>query len=146
MGRVKEYYMKTVSNEKQMHDAEQDAMVEAMQPNNKTIWSSVSYLANFKKFHMNNPMVFSKIVEYADRARQTRTHYSIEIIINVVRFWTDLNGTGDPFKINNNYKPYYARMYMQYRNCKGFFEIRGSIADDYDFSYDIYNFKKYRGE
>ena len=91
-------------------------------------------------------MVFSKIIEYADRAKKTRTHYSIEIIINVVRFWTDLDGTGDPFKINNNYKAYYARMYMQYRNCKGFFEIRGSIADDYDFSYDIKNFKKYRGE
>ena len=139
MSKMGMYYLETVDNEKQMHDAEQDAMMGAMQYNN-------SYLANFKRFHRNNPMVFSKIVEYADRARQTRTHYSIEIIINVVRFWTDLDGTGDPFKINNNYKPYYARMYMQYRNCKGFFEIRGSIADDYDFSYDIKEFKKYRGE
>tara|TARA_R110002074_G_scaffold265342_4_gene437566 strand:- start:326 stop:691 length:366 start_codon:yes stop_codon:yes gene_type:complete len=104
------------------------------------------YLTNFKTYHRNNPNVFAKIAEYADRARQTRKKYSIEIIINVVRFWTDLNGVGDPFKINNNYKAYYARMYMQYRNCKGFFEERSSISDDYDFSYDIEKFKTYIGE
>ena len=104
------------------------------------------YLANFKRFHENNPRVFHQVVRYADQQRQTRKHYSIEIIINVIRFWTDLDSVGEPFKINNNYKPYYARMYMQYRECKGFFELRDSLADDFDFSDAINYYKEMTGD
>jgi hypothetical protein len=85
-------------------------------------------------------------VRYADQQKQKRKHYSIEIIINVIRFWTDLDSVGEPFKINNNYKPYYARMYMQYRECKGFFELRDSLADDYDFSNAINYYKEIIGD
>jgi len=101
----------------------------------------IRHLANFKRFHEDNPRVFHQVVRYADQQREIRKHYSIEIIINVIRFWTDLDSVGEPFKINNNYKPYYSRMYMQYRECKGFFELRGSLADDYDFS-DAINYYK----
>jgi len=104
------------------------------------------YLANFKRFHENNPRVFHQVVRYADQQRQIRKHYSIEIIINVIRFWTDLDSVGEPFKINNNYKPYYARMYMQYRECKGFFELRDSLADDFDFSDAINYYKEIIGD
>lgn len=106
----------------------------------------IKHLANFKRFHQDNPKVFHQVVKYADQQKQKRKHYSIEIIINVIRFWTDLDSVGEPFKINNNYKAYYSRMYMQYRDCKGFFELRGSLADDYDFSNAINYYKEIIGE
>jgi len=106
----------------------------------------LSFLPNFTRFHRNNPMIFNEIVKFADKQRLKRHHYSIEIILNVVRFHTDLSGKGDPFKINNNYKPYYARMYMEYRDCKGFFQLRGSLADDYDFKPEIEHYQEWQKE
>ena len=49
-------------------------------------------------------------------------------------------------KINNNYKAYYSRMYMQYRNCPDFFELRNSLADDYDFTSSIKEYLKWKKE
>ena len=60
---------------------------------------------NFRKFHRNNPRVFDLVLKYAYMHKDKgRTHYSIEIIINVIRHHVDLETVGDPFKINNNYK------------------------------------------
>lgn len=107
----------------------------------------LSFAVNFIRFNKNNPKVFHKIVELADRQRQIRDHYSIEIIMNVVRYHTDLDGKGDPFKVNNNYKAYYARMYMEYRKCPGFFETRSpSLADDYDYISDISYYEDWLNE
>jgi len=100
----------------------------------------LSHMTNFDRFHKDNPEIFHAVVKFADKQRKLpkpREYYSIEIILNVVRFHTDLNGTGDPYKINNNYKPYYARMYMQYRKCSGFFQLRGSLANEHDYTDNI---------
>ena len=136
MGKVKAHYMETVS-EKEQHDAEQDAMMEEM---------SLSYMTNFTRFNKDNPMIFHKVIEFADKQRMKRSHYSIEIILNVIRYHTDLDGKGDPFKINNNYKAYYARMYMQYRKCPDFFQLRGSLADEYDYCPDIDYYEEWLDE
>tara|TARA_R100000900_G_scaffold135248_1_gene112748 strand:- start:323 stop:733 length:411 start_codon:yes stop_codon:yes gene_type:complete len=118
-----------------------DSMMEAIAESNQRqdlYDRQLSFAVNFVRFNKNNPKVFHKIVELADRQRRIRNHYSIEIIMNVVRYHTDLDGKGDPFKVNNNYKAYYARMYMEYRKCPDFFETRSpSLADDYDYVPDI---------
>ena len=108
----------------------------------------VNSMTNFTRFHKDNPMIFHRVVEFADKQRVIgkRTHYSIEIIMNVIRYHTDLDGKGDPFKINNNYKAFYARMYMEYRECPGFFEKRGSLADDHNYSYQIQQYKEWLDE
>ena len=139
MGKIKQHYMETTSDEKQMHDAEVDIMMEMA--------GAASFMTNFTRFHKDNPMIFHRVVEFADRQRLKRTHYSIEIILNVIRYHTDLDGKGDPFKINNNYKPFYSRMYMEYRKCPGFFETRTpNLADDVDYSYQIKQYKEWLNE
>tara|TARA_R100000005_G_C4965397_1_gene180410 strand:+ start:693 stop:1025 length:333 start_codon:yes stop_codon:yes gene_type:complete len=99
-------------------------------------------LSNFRKFHKNNPQVFDMVLKYAYKQKDRgRKHYSIEIIMNVIRYHVDLDTVGDPFKINNNYKAYYSRMAMKYMLDDKFFETRNSLADNWDFDYeiDIYN-------
>jgi len=127
MGRLKEANWEELTKKQAKEKYDSDEMV--------------SHLANFSRFHEENPSIFHQVVRYADQQKQKRKRYSIEIIINVIRFWTDLKTVGEPFKINNNYKPYYARMYMQYRNCKKFFELRNSLADDYNFKNAINYYK-----
>tara|TARA_B000000557_G_C20785505_1_gene448453 strand:- start:1124 stop:1531 length:408 start_codon:yes stop_codon:yes gene_type:complete len=92
---------------------------------------------NFSKFHRNNLKVFHLIVQYADESAKKRNRYSIEDILSIIRWHRDEDTVGDIFKLNNNYKAYYGRMYMQYRNKPDFFETRNSLADRYDFSRDI---------
>lgn len=92
---------------------------------------------NFSKFHRNNLKVFHLIVQYADESAKKRNRYSIEDILSIIRWHRDEDTVGDIFKLNNNYKAYYGRMYMQYRNKPDFFETRNSLADDYNFDRDI---------
>jgi len=92
---------------------------------------------NFSKFHRNNLNVFHLIVQYADESAKKRNRYSIEDILSIIRWHRDEDTVGDIFKLNNNYKAYYGRMYMQYRQKPDFFETRHSLADDYNFDRDI---------
>ena len=140
MGRVKDFYFDEICNEEDMNEWETKLK------QSKTEGSIIKFLDNFQKFHARNPHIFHAVVKYSDAQRRMRSHYSIENIIGTVRYYTDLNGEGDPFKINNNYKAYYSRMYMQYRNCSGFFELRNSLADDYDFSRSINEYKEWHKE
>ena len=140
MGRVKEMYFDNMTEKERESFEETSDIMEARAEFNErqdALDKQMSFAVNFVRFNENNPKIFHKIVELADHQRERRDHYSIEIIMNVVRYHTDLDGKGDPFKINNNYKAYYARMYMQYRDCPGFFQVRGSLADEYDFVPDI---------
>ncbi len=141
MGKVKQLFFDTKTEEELEEMETKDSIMEATAEFNERqelYDRQLSFAVNFLRFNKNNPKVFHKIVELADRQRQIRNHYSIEIIMNVVRYHTDLDGKGDPFKVNNNYKAFYARMYMEYRKCPGFFETRSpSLADDYDYESGI---------
>jgi len=138
---VKQLFFDTKTEEELEEMETKDSIMEATAEFNERqelYDRQLSFAVNFLRFNKNNPKVFHKIVELADRQRQIRNHYSIEIIMNVVRYHTDLDGKGDPFKVNNNYKAFYARMYMEYRKCPGFFETRSpSLADDYDYESSI---------
>jgi hypothetical protein len=93
---------------------------------------------NFRKFHRNNPMVFHRVVQLTDKLRKKgRKHYNIEIILGVIRYDIDVDTVGDQFKINNNYKPFYARMLMDYIGDDDFFALRESIAGNHDYGPDI---------
>ncbi len=150
MGKVKQLFFDTKTKEELEEMETKDSIMEATAEFNKRqdlYDRQLSFAVNFIRFNKNNPKVFHKIVELADRQRQIRNHYSIEIIMNVVRYHTDLDGKGDPFKVNNNYKAYYARMYMEYRKCPGFFETRSpSLADDYDYTSDISYYEDWLNE
>jgi len=91
-------------------------------------------VSEFKKFHQDNPQVYRLFKKFTYTAiGKGHNRLSSEMIINRIRWETEVE-TSDPcYKINNDYKPFYARMFMaenpQYQN---FFNVRGSHADEID--------------
>jgi hypothetical protein len=66
----------------------------------------------FKKYHQDNPKVWELFKKFAyDMKNSGREKYSAEIIVNQIRWHYDISSKGDDvFKINNDFKPMYARM------------------------------------
>ena len=84
----------------------------------------------FRVFHEKNPQVYEEIVRLARIARKRgHTRYGIDLLLAVVRFRHDMRAGITPdasgFKLNNNYKPWYARLVMEREpDLAGFFETR----------------------
>lgn len=82
----------------------------------------------FKKYHDVNPKVWKLFVQFARQMKQSgRSTYSAEIIINQIRWHHDIESKGkDVFKINNDFKPMYARMLVHKypKEFEGFFKFR----------------------
>jgi hypothetical protein len=81
----------------------------------------------FLEFHKKNPRVYSQLVKLANQAHSRgKRKISIELIVNVVRWYSVLQTKGDDFKINNNYKSFYARKIMaEHPHLAGMFNTRG---------------------
>ena len=85
------------------------------------------YEKQFMEFHKKNPHVYELFKRYTKAAMSTgRQSYSAYAIFERIRWHTDIE-TNEAlgFKLNNNYRPYYARLfaanYPQYAN---FFSTR----------------------
>lgn len=86
----------------------------------------------FLEFHRENPQVYRLFRSFALQAKRKRDRFSARTILHRIRWETDVE-SDDPegFKINNNWSPYYSRMFeREFPNWKGFFEGRGSAADE----------------
>lgn len=83
-------------------------------------------LDRFSEYHRENPQVYQAFKDLAFEMKRTgRKKYSAEVIINVLRWNYDLGTTGDVFKINNDFKPLYARLLVYYYpEFENFFEFR----------------------
>lgn len=81
---------------------------------------------SFQTYHSQNPHVYNLFVRFANEAKATgRKTFSAYAIFERIRWHVDVETTGDQFKVNNNYRPYYARKMMQdYPEFEGFFNIR----------------------
>lgn len=95
----------------------------------------------FLAYHQRNPQVyraFEKLVLDAIAGAEARgraiTRMGAQMVVERLRWETLVTGD-DAYKINNNYGPYYARLFMS-RHAKHaeLFRTRGSEADDMDFS------------
>lgn len=75
-----------------------------------------------------NPIVYRLFMSYAQQVMKSgRDKYSAQAIFERIRWHMDLETDGDEFKINNNYRPYFARKLMaEYPEFKGFFALRSS--------------------
>lgn len=86
---------------------------------------------NFKKYDEQNPQIYEKFIHYA---RLTKAkgfkNYSANGIFELIRWHTGVKGTG-AFKINNIYRPDYARKLMeeQPEEFDGFFRVREIKAE-----------------
>jgi hypothetical protein len=80
----------------------------------------------FQDFHTTHPEIYTRLVSLArDLKRRGHERAGIAMLYEVVR-WQQftVNRDGD-YKLNNNYRAYYARMMMeQETDLAGFFETR----------------------
>lgn len=89
-------------------------------------WEMSDLLKKMWAFHQENPHVYELFKRFTLEAiKSGRAHYSVNAIFERIRWYTDIETKNDPFKINNNHRPYYARMFMdQHPEHEGFFRIR----------------------
>jgi hypothetical protein len=89
----------------------------------------------FVAYHRDNPQIYDKFVEIAIKAIVVKKfkNLSAEFIFNIIRWETPITAVNDIYKINNNYKAFYSRLFMvQYPQHEGFFRTRESKADKMD--------------
>lgn len=82
----------------------------------------------FLEYHAANPEVYATICRFADEAlRAGRTRIGIGMLTERLRWYTtvEARGRADGFKFNNNYRPFYARMWLaDHPEHPDFFETR----------------------
>jgi hypothetical protein len=89
--------------------------------------------AEFERFHAENPYVYSLFERFAfDAIRAGRKRFSAHAVIHRIRWYTQVETKSrDGFKINNNWFPFYARLFMRdHPEHEGFFCLRAAAADD----------------
>lgn len=80
----------------------------------------------FAEYHAANPHVYELVIKFALEAHDAgRDHYGIAAIFERVRWHLNIETRGDEFKMNNNYRAYYARKLMnEYPIFNGMFRTR----------------------
>ena len=84
----------------------------------------------FDQYDNANPHIYELFKRFAFEAIDSgREYFSAEAIVNRVRWETMISGDDD-YKINNNYKPFYSRKFMnEFPQYNNFFRTRISKAD-----------------
>ena len=87
--------------------------------------------SNFRKFHRENPIIYKLFKQFTVQAiNRGHKKLSSEMIINRIRWETSIVSNDKDYKINNNYKPFYSRLFMnEHPDYKDFFYRRSSKAD-----------------
>lgn len=88
-------------------------------------FDGTGYPDGFFHWLAENPKIWAAFSVKAHQMAQLRKHYSARAIIHVIRWETELKDSDVIFKINNNWTPGLARLFMYiYPRYKGFFQIR----------------------
>lgn len=88
-------------------------------------------LAAFRRFHEDNPHVYRLFCRFALEAAARRRRFSARTVLHRLRWYTAIE-TDDPagFKVNNNWSPFYARLFARdYPQHAGLFARRAAVAD-----------------
>lgn len=85
----------------------------------------------FPEYHQENPQIYQAFRKYTLQAiRKGHKNLSAEFIFNVIRWKTGVGVVADKYKVNNNYKAFYSRLFMNENpEYKGFFRTRKSKYD-----------------
>lgn len=96
-------------------------------------------IKRFFEFHQANPHVWNLFQRFTfEKINQGFRHFSVVAVCERIR-WETAIVTDDPdgFKLNNDFRPAYARMFMEkFPQHKSFFRTRNSIFDGVDFPTD----------
>ena len=87
--------------------------------------------ARWLQFHDANPQVYDLFKRFTRHAIFAgRSSYSARAIFHRMRWHTGIETGGDEWKLNNNYSPYYARLFMiENPQHDAFFETRERQTD-----------------
>ncbi len=87
---------------------------------------------SFAAFHAANPDVWWHFERFTmELIRKGYEHHSADAVLHRVRWETDANAGGKPYKISNGHQPYYARLFHRTHPAHaGFFRTRRSKADE----------------
>lgn len=89
----------------------------------------------FYAFHQSHPEVLTRLKELVDEWLVAGgDQLGIEMLWNVLRWQTRVGAQDgeEPYRLNNNYKAFYARLLVAVRPDWGeVFQMRGSHADDW---------------
>lgn len=99
----------------------------AIQPPPKTPGGRrLSIAEQFMAFHKHNPQVYQALRHLAiNLVASGRKRGSINQLFEVLRYEYSLRTKGDEYKLNNNYRSYYARLLMNNEPAlRGWFETR----------------------
>lgn len=83
--------------------------------------------AEAARFHEDHPNFWRLFVRFTnERIAMGFKHYSVNAIFERIRWESDVAESGEStFKINNNYRAFYARLFMRtYPEYSGFFRTR----------------------
>lgn len=85
----------------------------------------------FEQFDRQNPIIYDLIKRYVGEAIAAgRRRIGIAAIFERIRWHLSVETAGDEFKLNNNYRAFYARKFVRdYPQYAEIFETRSSIAD-----------------
>ncbi len=100
-------------------------------------------LADFKKYHLENPQIYNGFKKLAFEMRKSgRKTYSAKLIINVLRWQSDLKDNGYEFKISDQYQSLFPRlMSYQFPDFESFFEFR-SVGTERQYTKDWFRESK----
>lgn len=86
----------------------------------------------FQAYHKVNPQIYELFKRFTfEKINKGATHLGASAVAERIRWETGVSVEGDDFKINNNYRAYYARLFMKdYPEHEGFFRLRVSKADE----------------
>ena len=81
------------------------------------------------KFHKAHPEVYDLFIQFTfELINKNKKNYSVSAVWERIRWETDVNSTADvpnDYKLNNNYRTYYALMFDEdYPKYNGFFRHR----------------------
>jgi hypothetical protein len=102
-------------------------------------------LKQWTKYHMEHPEVYASFkLKALQMWASGRSHYGARFLIEAIRYEMDLKrGPDDPFKINNNFTPLYARQFlMDHPRMQGFFELRSLKSERKTQGDDMKSFDK----
>ena len=87
--------------------------------------------ADFVSYHARNPQIYEAFKRITLRAiAKGYNYWSAKGVFEIIRWETKVQADEEDFKINNNYTPFYARMFcMDFPSHKEFFRKRKSKFD-----------------
>lgn len=88
------------------------------------------YSADLKRvwweYHRQNPQVYELVEKFTfEVINRGKATYSINAIFERIRWHSEIETDGEEFKLSNNHRAYYARLFMHYHpEHEGFFKTK----------------------